>query len=461
MTEKSPDEALRQGAELFRLIVESAEDYAIFTTDFERRVTSWNTGAERLMGWSEAEFLGQSADLIFTPEDRRKGAPEKEAQKALAEGRARNQRWHLRKDGSRFWGDGLMHPLKDDAGPIRGFVKIFRDRTAELRAEEARHQAESDLRLMLESATDFAIFSLTPDGRVACWNTAAQRLFGYAEDEIIGQDVSVLFTPEDQADGLPQRDLETARERGRAEDERWHPRKDGSLFYLSGVCTPIRDEAGTLVGFTKVWRDISERHRVEAQLAEARERLDAALAAAEAGTWVYDIRRGIVTADANLARLFGMPPEEAARGASLEHFIARCHPDDQERVRRSFDEAIGGETRWESEHRSHQANGEDPWGIARAVVERDGRGRPLRMRGVGVDVPHRRRAEGEGERFFSVAADMLAVTGPDGYFKRVNPAWQEAFGWSPEEMTSRLWLDFVHPDDHEATIAEAKRLFEG
>ena len=137
-----PDERLRERAELFRLIVESAEDYAIFTTDLQRRVTSWNAGAERLMGWTEAEFIGQSADLIFLPEDREKGDPEKETGKALARGRAENKRWHLRKDGSRFWGDGQMVPLKDDAGQTRGFVKIFRDRTAELRADEARRETD-------------------------------------------------------------------------------------------------------------------------------------------------------------------------------------------------------------------------------------------------------------------------------------------------------------------------------
>jgi len=106
------DQSERERAELFRFIVESAEDYAIFTTDIERRVTSWNVGAERLMGWSEAEYMGRSSDLIFTPEDRELDQPGKEARKALAEGRAENKRWHLKKDGSRFWGDGMMCPLK-------------------------------------------------------------------------------------------------------------------------------------------------------------------------------------------------------------------------------------------------------------------------------------------------------------------------------------------------------------
>ena len=134
------DESRR--AQLFRFIVESVEDYAIFTVDLERRVTSWNAGSERVMGWSEAEFVGQSADVIFTPEDREKFQPEKEARTALAEGCAINRRWHMRKDGSRFWGDGVMRLLKDAGGCTRGFVKIFRDRTAELRADEARKEAD-------------------------------------------------------------------------------------------------------------------------------------------------------------------------------------------------------------------------------------------------------------------------------------------------------------------------------
>lgn len=129
-------------AQLFRFIVESAEEYAIFSTDLERRVTSWNVGAERMMGWSEAEFLGRSADEIFTPEDREKRRPEREAEKALLDGSAANRRWHMRRDGSRFWGDGFMRSLRDDDGTVRGFVKIFRDRTADLRAEEEQLEAD-------------------------------------------------------------------------------------------------------------------------------------------------------------------------------------------------------------------------------------------------------------------------------------------------------------------------------
>src|SRR4029453_144669 len=103
-------EALRASEERLRLILGSATDYAIFTTDLDRRVTTWNEGARRLLGWGE-EMVGRSADSLFTPEDRGMGAPEREAAKALSEGRAENERWHLRKNGTRFWGSGLVMPL--------------------------------------------------------------------------------------------------------------------------------------------------------------------------------------------------------------------------------------------------------------------------------------------------------------------------------------------------------------
>jgi len=132
----------REREELYRYIVESATDYAIFSADLDRRITSWNVGCERLMGWTEAEAIGLSADMIFTPEDREAGVPNMETSKAIAESRALNRRWHLRKDGSRFWGDGLMLRLQDERGDVRGFLKIFRDRTSELEAEQARREAD-------------------------------------------------------------------------------------------------------------------------------------------------------------------------------------------------------------------------------------------------------------------------------------------------------------------------------
>ena len=129
------------------------------------------------------------------------------------------------------------------------------------RQAEALAAAEQRLRLMVESVQDYAIFSMDVAGRITTWNTGAVRVFGWAEDEIVGRSADVLFTPEDRAAGEPARELAAARDRGRSEDERWHLRADGSRFFASGVVTPIRDPDGRLLGFSKVCRDVTERKR--------------------------------------------------------------------------------------------------------------------------------------------------------------------------------------------------------
>jgi PAS domain S-box-containing protein len=137
---KEAESALQQSEQHLRLVIESAQDYAIFSQDTERKITKWNSGAEVITGYSEKEILGKSADIIFTKEDREKNAPKKEAETAAKTGRAINERWHVRKDGSRFWGSGTVRPLLDNDGILLGFVKIMRDLTESKEAEERYRQ---------------------------------------------------------------------------------------------------------------------------------------------------------------------------------------------------------------------------------------------------------------------------------------------------------------------------------
>jgi two-component system, chemotaxis family, CheB/CheR fusion protein len=143
---KQGDEKLRESEERMRLLIESAKDYAIFTTDAELRVDSWNSGAESVFGYRESEILGKPGEILFTPEDRAKGDPAKEVETAAREGRAGNERWHIRKDGSVFYGSGIVSPLRDKAGALRGFVKIMRDLTESKRTQEALRDQMEELR---------------------------------------------------------------------------------------------------------------------------------------------------------------------------------------------------------------------------------------------------------------------------------------------------------------------------
>ena len=119
---------------------ESVKDYAIFTIDLQGRITTWNPGAERIFGYGEPEAIRQDFALVFTPEDRRRKVPEKEMRKALKKGYAEDERWHLRKDGSRFFASGMMRQLRDAEGNVRGCIKVARDITERKQTEAAERE---------------------------------------------------------------------------------------------------------------------------------------------------------------------------------------------------------------------------------------------------------------------------------------------------------------------------------
>lgn len=170
----------------------------------------------------------------------------------------------VRNEGRHFLARMLPYRTPDDH--IDGLVLTFVDITERKRAEEALHAAEMRMRLIVESARDYAIFTTDLQRRVNSWNAGAEAMFGYAEPEILGHSGDILFTPEDRQAGAPQRELETARTTGKAENERWHSRKDGSQFYGSGMVTPLRDDADNHIGYVKVMRDLTESKQAEEAL---------------------------------------------------------------------------------------------------------------------------------------------------------------------------------------------------
>ena len=141
---------LRESEERFRLIVSSARDFAIITLDMEGLITGWNTGAEQMLGYAEADILGKPGSVFFTPEDTAAGVPENEMRRAREAGRADNERWHIRRNGSRFWGSGLVMPLSN--GHQRGYLKIFQDKTAAHEAGTRLEQAVKERTRELETA---------------------------------------------------------------------------------------------------------------------------------------------------------------------------------------------------------------------------------------------------------------------------------------------------------------------
>lgn len=136
------------------MIVESAADFAILTVDMEGKFTTWNMGAERIFGFSEAETMQQDISLIFTDEDKAQLIPQKEIHDSLSKGRAQDNRWHVRKDLTRFWADGLMMPLQDSLGVTHGFLKIIRDRTEYKHIQERLDSQTAELKALHEEMAE-------------------------------------------------------------------------------------------------------------------------------------------------------------------------------------------------------------------------------------------------------------------------------------------------------------------
>src|SRR5215213_7293220 len=250
----------------FQRLVDAVTDYAIYMIDRKGFVTSWNSGAQRFKGYRSHEIIGEHFSRFYTDEDRANGLPATALETADRHGRFEQEGWRVRKDGSRFWAHVVIDPIREPSGELVGFAKITRDITERKRAEETLRRSEERFRILIQGVTDYAIYMLDPEGRVTNWNTGAQRIKGYTEDEIVGRHFSTFYTDEDGEAGLPNKALETAARDGRYEKEGWRIRKDGARFWAGVVIDPIMAPDGTLIGYAKVTRDLTERRQAEEAL---------------------------------------------------------------------------------------------------------------------------------------------------------------------------------------------------
>jgi PAS domain S-box-containing protein len=260
-------------AQRYQLLIDAVTDYGIYVLDPQGRVASWNSGAQRLKGYRPDEIIGLHFSRFFTPDDQAAGLPEKALAEALKAGRFEAEGWRIRKDGGRFWANAVVEAIRGEQGELIGFVKVTRDITERMRAQQSLRESERRFRLLVEAVVDYAFYMLDPGGMVVNWNAGAQRMKGYRPDEIVGRHFSEFYTKEDRAAGLPLQVLETALREGRCELEGWRLRKDGSRFWASAIVDLIRDENGEVLGFAKITRDITEQRAAQVALQESERQL--------------------------------------------------------------------------------------------------------------------------------------------------------------------------------------------
>lgn len=375
----------------FRLLVQGTNVYALFLIDPDGRVASWNEGARRIFGYEEDEILGQPAAVTFTPEDRNNQAPEQELSTAMREGRAADVRWHLRKDGSRFWADGILERLTDEAGNFQGFAKVLRDATRDKEASDRLAESEEKYRTLFDSVdVGFCVIELlfdeqgqAIDYRFLSTNPAFERQSGLIE--VVGNTMRQLVPNHDDFWFQWYGNIALT---GKAERFENYAAAMGRWFDVYAVRVGLAEERKVAVLFT----DITGRkgnedalRRSEAQLRDAQARLEVALSAGNIATWTFDVVQNRVVADANLARLFSVDPVAAA-GGELDVYLQAIHPDDRARVAETIQDAVVHKDDYEAEYRVVLGDGSYRWLVARGKVERDASGVAVALPGVVIDV---------------------------------------------------------------------------
>jgi PAS domain S-box-containing protein len=261
-------ETSQDSQDIFRLIVENVRDFAVFATDLDGRVVSWNRGVGGLLGYPEDEWVGRDASIIFTPEDCERGEHLREMETALREGQAEDNRWHLRRDGSRFWAAGMLMLLRDGEGAPRGFAKILRDETeAKLTVERLRESEERFQRLVELSPDAIAVHA---GGVLLFINTAGARLLRAAgPEQLVGRRIAELIHPDDHG-AIRERLEKISRGETPPPAEIKFLRLDGTELYGELASAPLIYQGRPAV--QAVVRDLTRRKQAEEVLRESEKR---------------------------------------------------------------------------------------------------------------------------------------------------------------------------------------------
>jgi len=357
---------------------------------------------------------------------------------ALSGGSIFDAEYRLRRsDGVYRWHIGRNVPLKDDDGKVISWFGSATDIEDLKTAQRSFQESEARLRVTMESVKDYAIITTGKDGIINAWNTGAFHIFGYTEQEAIGQSLDMIFSEVDRKQGAPEKERRVAREQGRAIDERWHMRKDGTLFYMSGVMAPIINNQ--LTGYVKVAQDMTDRKAVEQALALSEERYRVALKSAEMGAWDWNIKTNQVVWNEQHYIMLGIQPQtEPQSGYFLIQFV---HREDVEFVSEKLQSAIESSGIFHAEFRIIKADtGEMRWmnGYGRSVASEDGRA--ARIVGVIYDVTQRKMLEQQKDEFIGIASHELKtpVTSIKAYAEVLQEMFQEANDNRSVELMQKL-----------------------
>ncbi|WBH16232.1 PAS domain S-box protein [Sphingomonas radiodurans] len=246
-------------------------------------------------------------------------------------------------------------------------------------------------RLIVEHAQDYAIVLTDAEDRIVDWLPGAEAVFGWSKEEVLGQSAAIMFTAEDRAAGLPEREIATARREGKVADVRWHVRKDGSRVFIEGQATAMRHPDGSFAGFMKIGQDVTRRVHGDEALRNSETRLRLAVETAQLGTWDWDMATDTIEWSDVHYTLSGYDVGEVV--PSYAAWSSRLHPDDRAATEHALAQARDRREVFVAEFRNRHPDGTILWCSARGQFFYDEDGRPIRMIGAMRDVTERREWE--------------------------------------------------------------------
>lgn len=325
---KAVAEKIRASEEQLRLITDSIPALVSYIDRDERyrfvnrQYTEWfGLSHDEIIGKSMYEMLGSEAYEALKPR----------IAAALSGETITFDTWLNYKEAGRKFVHVSYVPEMDAGGAVGGYYALVSDMTEQKRSEDLLRASERRMQMLTESFTDYAIVSTDVDGRVDSWNPGATNIFGYSEDEIIGRSADLLFTPEDVARGVPQQEMQNARKSGRAVDERWHIKKDGTRFFASGVMVPLY-VGERLTGYAKIAADLTERKRNAEALQRAYDEMEIR---------VLDRTRELATANESLLIEINERKSAEKQRISLLQRIVNTQEEERRRIAQDLHDHLG------------------------------------------------------------------------------------------------------------------------
>ena len=429
---KRAEEALRKSESSFRGLFNSVSD-AIYIQDREGRFVDVNQGAVNMYGFPREYLVGKNPSDISAPGKNDLAKIEGLVQRAFDGVPQQFEFWGVRKNGEEF-----PKEVRVSKGTYFGqevVIALAQDITGRKRFETVLQETNRTLESLIK-ASPLAITVMDQECEIQLWNPAAERMFGWKADEVIGNFNPIV--PEEDRHEFIASHTNVVNGKTIREFEVRRRKKDGTPIDINRSTAVIHDVDGNIKGIMAVLADITERKRAEEKLRESEERLRLALTGANMMSWELDATSGKVTWSEMSERFYGLRPNEFK--GTREAYVQLIHPDDRVAAEQMMDESFKHGTEYKSEFRVIWPDGSVHWLAAFGKATRDERGRPVRMSGIGVDVTERKRTEEAIQRLHQAVEqtdEVIIMTEPDGVITYVNPAFEKLYRYSREEVIGK------------------------